>query len=273
MTIYYAFTYPFTYTELQNYLEKLDKKFEKRIVDVKQLIKIISQLPRETGCKKKEFQRKEEAEEELELQKTGENILVVESSSSDDTSNSSSDETPTELIENAINSQFSEQSSSCLDKIIENPQQEFVVDNIQDLDVNEECETESYEIQQIVEPKNEIYYHRELLICSVEGRRVDLLTISSFHGIQEEREERLATLFPETDKLRCNTFENKKVFIQYFLGQKNLINFLFFFKDNFRILTSTSRRNTSQFCFKWFYQFIAGQEECRCSDITKNVCF
>lgn len=206
--IYYAFTYPFTYTELQNYLEKLDKKFEKRIIDVKQLIKIISQLPKdikqEIG-KKKETQRKEEL-------KTGENILVVESSSSDDTSNSSSDETQPEYIENLINSQTSEQSS-CLDKLIENPK-ENVVENIQDLVGGvdeEECETESYEINQIVDPLNEIYYHRELLICSVEGRRVDLLTISSFHGIQEEQEERLSTLFPETDKMRCQTFENKKV--------------------------------------------------------------
>lgn len=196
---------------MQNYLEKLDKKFEKRIVDVKQLIKIISQLPKDSKLeigKKKEPPRKEEL-------KTGENILVVESSSSDDTSNSSSDETPPEYIENAINSQSSEQSS-CLDKIIIETPQEIVVENIQDLDINEEFETESYEISQIVDPLNEIYYHRELLICSVEGRRVDLLTISSFHGIQEEQEERLSTLFPETDKMRCQTFENKKVcFIEF----------------------------------------------------------
>lgn len=162
--------------------------------------------------------KKESRKEEL---KTGENILVVECSSSDDTSNSSSDETPPEYIENAIISTQSPEQSSCLDQIIENPQE--IVDNIQDLDINEECDTKSYEINQIVDPINEIYYHRELLICSVEGRRVDLLTISSFHGIQEEQEERLATLFPETEKQRCQTFENKKVFFSIFF-----VDFLIF---------------------------------------------
>lgn len=208
MIIYYAFTYPFTYTELQNYLEKLDKKFEKRIIDVKQLIKIISQLPKDI---KQEIGKKKETEKKEEL-KTGENILVVECSSSDDTSNSSSDETQPEFNENLINLKTPEQIS-CLDNLIVNPQ-ENIIENIQDLvggSVEDDVETESYEINQIVDPLNEIYYHRELLICSVEGRRVDLLTISSFHGIQEEQEERLLTLFPETDKIRCQTFENKKV--------------------------------------------------------------
>lgn len=57
----------------------------------------------------------------------------------------------------------------------------------------------------------EIYYHRELLTDSVEGRRVDLLTISSYHGIQLEREPRLNGLFPDMRTVRCNTFKNKKV--------------------------------------------------------------
>lgn len=183
---------------MQNYLEKLDKKFEKRIIDVKQLIKIISQLPKDI---KQEIGKKKETQKKEEL-KTGENILVVECSSSDDTSNSSSDETQPEFNENLINLKTPEQIS-CLDNLIVNPQ-ENIIENIQDLvggSVEDDVETESYEINQIVDPLNEIYYHRELLICSVEGRRVDLLTITSFHGIQEEQEERLLTLFPETDKI------------------------------------------------------------------------
>lgn len=61
------------------------------------------------------------------------------------------------------------------------------------------------------ELETEIYYHRELLTYSVEGRRVDLLTVSAYNGIQLEREPRLAGLFPDKRTVRCNTFKNKKV--------------------------------------------------------------
>jgi hypothetical protein len=41
-----------------------------------------------------------------------------------------------------------------------------------------------------------IYYHRELLIRSRDGRRVDLVTITSVDGRSEDREELLPGLFP-----------------------------------------------------------------------------
>lgn len=62
-----------------------------------------------------------------------------------------------------------------------------------------------------LEIENDIYYRRELLINSVEGRRIDLLTISSFHNIQKEREFHFADLFPEANAIRCHKFESKKV--------------------------------------------------------------
>lgn len=58
---------------------------------------------------------------------------------------------------------------------------------------------------------NNVYYHRELLINSVEGRRIDLLTISSFHGIQHETEPRLSNLFPNENEERSHLFKDKKV--------------------------------------------------------------
>lgn len=58
---------------------------------------------------------------------------------------------------------------------------------------------------------SEIYYYRELLTTSVEHRRIDLITISSYHGIREEREERLDGLFPEKLRHRCHTFKDKKI--------------------------------------------------------------
>ena len=51
-----------------------------------------------------------------------------------------------------------------------------------------------------------IYYRRDLLIKSVEGRRIDLLTISSFNQDSGSCEERVHdSLFPETraDRLTC----------------------------------------------------------------------
>ncbi|XP_068631106.1 cytosolic carboxypeptidase-like protein 5 isoform X2 [Battus philenor] len=57
---------------------------------------------------------------------------------------------------------------------------------------------------------DDIYYWRECLIYSLEGRRVDLLTITSHHGITSEREERLKNLFPDNQD-RPFKFQNKKV--------------------------------------------------------------
>lgn len=58
---------------------------------------------------------------------------------------------------------------------------------------------------------DDIYYHRELLCYSYENRRVDLLTISSYHNISSVREPRLPNLFPDLSVPRPYKFENKKV--------------------------------------------------------------
>lgn len=59
--------------------------------------------------------------------------------------------------------------------------------------------------------ENDIYYRRELLINSLEGRRIDLLTISSFHNICNACESRMDDMFPDQIAKRCQKFENKKV--------------------------------------------------------------
>ncbi|XP_066563188.1 cytosolic carboxypeptidase-like protein 5 isoform X2 [Amia ocellicauda] len=61
-------------------------------------------------------------------------------------------------------------------------------------------------------PVDSIYYHRELLCHSLDGHRVDLLTISSCHGMMEEREPRLEKLFPDNCTPRPYRFKGKKVF-------------------------------------------------------------
>lgn len=67
-----------------------------------------------------------------------------------------------------------------------------------------------------------IYYHRDLLCHSVEGRRVDLLTVSSHHGITEEEDCRLEGLFPDQSMQRAKKFTGKKVGSEGFVA--SLIN-------------------------------------------------
>ncbi|XP_076766180.1 cytosolic carboxypeptidase-like protein 5 isoform X2 [Xylocopa sonorina] len=58
---------------------------------------------------------------------------------------------------------------------------------------------------------DDVYYQRECAIKSLEGRRLDLITISSFHNISTEREDRLNNMFPERNEERPFKFWNKKV--------------------------------------------------------------
>lgn len=62
-------------------------------------------------------------------------------------------------------------------------------------------------------PKDRIYYHRELLCHSPDKLRIDLVTVSSCHGISSETEPRFDhNLFPEKDVQRCRKFHGKRVF-------------------------------------------------------------
>lgn len=60
-------------------------------------------------------------------------------------------------------------------------------------------------------PPNSIYYCRELLCHSLKGNRVELLTITSFKGLTEDREPQFPHLFPDDNKPRCHVFCGKKV--------------------------------------------------------------
>ncbi len=57
---------------------------------------------------------------------------------------------------------------------------------------------------------------RELVCHSLEGRRVDLITISSYHGFESKREPRLDRLFLDTATERAHTFTGKKVCFSLF---------------------------------------------------------
>ncbi|XP_071449217.1 cytosolic carboxypeptidase-like protein 5 [Hetaerina americana] len=58
---------------------------------------------------------------------------------------------------------------------------------------------------------DDIYYYRECVCNSLDGRNVDLITITSTWGISKERECRLKNLFPNTSIPRPHQFPNKQV--------------------------------------------------------------
>lgn len=59
--------------------------------------------------------------------------------------------------------------------------------------------------------KDDIYYTRECVCNTLEGRRVDLITITSYHNVSAEREVRLKNLFPDDNIPRPFRFVGKKV--------------------------------------------------------------
>lgn len=75
---------------------------------------------------------------------------------------------------------------------------------------------------------DDIYYHRECAIKSLEGRRMDLITISSFHNISTEREDRLNNMFPERNEERPFKFYDKKVYKLYEIYTKLYIIYINF---------------------------------------------
>ena len=72
---------------------------------------------------------------------------------------------------------------------------------------------------------DDIYYHRECVVKSLEGRRLEMLTISSYQNISMEREDRLKDLFPEKEEERPFKFRNKKVANKIKIKQSFLYSF------------------------------------------------
>lgn len=138
---YYAFTFPFTYTELQHKLTNYDLTYRKTPTELDYIVRRLNNIDRNANI---ESAREQQNEEQVTECSNENSIVALEQSSMSDI-------------------------------------------------------------------ENEIYYHRELLINSVEGRRIDLLTITSFANITPEREYRFNDLFPERQTPRCHTFKGKKV--------------------------------------------------------------
>lgn len=155
---FYAFTFPYTYKEQQDYLSRLDRRFRKRMFDV----------------------QKKSLEENI--------CLFVDSEDLDGITLPPSTPIPGLLNLAPVNASLLYRRDSLGGESCSSNPELLTADDLY----------------------NEIYYCRELLTYSVEQRRIDLITITSYHGISAEREKRLSGLFPENLRHRCHTFKNKK---------------------------------------------------------------
>ncbi|XP_072263416.1 cytosolic carboxypeptidase-like protein 5 isoform X1 [Pyxicephalus adspersus] len=102
-------------------------------------------------------------------------------------------------------------------------------------------------------PQDSIYYHRELLCHSLDGLRVDLLTVSSCHGMTEEREPRLDKLFLDRSNPRPYRFTGKRVF---FLSSR-----------------VHPGETPSSFVFNGFLEFILRQDDPRAAMLRRMFVF
>lgn len=195
---FYAFTFPFTYTEHLNALETYERKYgkdydeldlivkelnlpykEKIVIDMNQTVNNCSD-----DCDQEKAQFSPTSDDahdgSFAMQDKFENIALSGKGPSSSIDENTSDSM--QQLSSLVNNVKIEKTPDLLPKVL----------NTEDV-------------------KNDIYFYRELLVNSVEQRRVDLLTISSFEGIEEEREERIKNLFPDLATPRCHKFKNKKI--------------------------------------------------------------
>lgn len=205
---FYAFTFPYTYTEHLRTMENYDRKYKKSFEEVESLIKEIRNPGREkividihqtvnkfsshdNGSQQQLLNQdlsltsiSEDAHDGLFLQEKFEKILLNARSFHTSLDSENTSDSMQQLSSLVHNSMKIEKTSECTGTIIK---------------------------PSLDELKNEIYYHRELVVNSVENRRIDLITITSFEGIADEREDRMKNLFVDYSMPRCHNFKNKKI--------------------------------------------------------------
>lgn len=171
---FYAFTFPFTYTDCQNQLNEFDIEFQKTDEELAYIVKRLSarHVPLRSPISSP-------VQSPIQSPTTDQSITTVVVNSNDDNGNC------------ATTSMAKLNKWHCKKRILE-----LRAKTLSDLE-------------------SDIYYHRELLIESLEGRKVELLTITSFHGIQLGREQIMPNLFPENK--RCHSFiKSKKVGVRHY---------------------------------------------------------
>lgn len=197
---FYAFTFPYTYTEHLRTMENYDRKYKKSIEEVETLIKEI----RNPGREKIVIDIHQGSQQLLNPQDLS---LTSISEDAHDGDGLFLQEKFENIILNVKNFHSSYEGENTSDSM---QQLSSLVHNSMKIEKTPECSATIIK-PSIEELKNEIYYHRELVVNSVEQRRIDLITITSFEGIEDEREERIKNLFPDYSTPRCHNFKNKKI--------------------------------------------------------------
>lgn len=202
---FYAFTFPFTYTELMDTLESYDRKHEKSPEELEITIRELNG-PRKD---KLVINMSESVNRDFTIDDDG-----IPDSNKEMLDEDANAEVPTR---DYVKEMFRARSSHVIDDNTSESMQQLsnLVNNVK-IERMATPETMLAYIAQDIrsrldEVKDDIYYYRELLINSYEQRRVDIVTITSFHGIEDKREERLKNLFPDHSKPRCHTFKDKKI--------------------------------------------------------------
>ena len=196
---FYAFTYPFTYTEQIDLLEVYEKKFGKSQDELEITVRELNGPRRdklvinmnqdfiEDESNVEDFKEILDVTEDTNAEvPTQERKLLHASKDIDDNTSESMQQ-----LSSLVKSSKLEENARPHDTVLS-----FIAQDIR---------------SRIDEVREEIYYYRELLINSYEERRIDLITITSFNGIENKREERLKNLFPDHSKPRCHTFKDKKI--------------------------------------------------------------
>lgn len=230
--VFYAFTFPYTYTEQQDQLILYDERYGKDCIEVERIIK---EIQANTSKKVSKNDSTVKTTEPTEVCKTTETRLEEQLFSGANPAQktieiySCDSQTSVTCSLEYLRNNFEIKSTEDILKTSENvmavdentsesmQQITSLVNNVrielqQKVSADGETNLTGNKIEKPpLDWNDEIYYHRELLIRSYEGRRVDLLTISSFHGITDKREERIQSLFPEFLTPRCHAFKDKKV--------------------------------------------------------------
>lgn len=212
---FYAFTFPFTYTEQLDALESYDKRFEKSAEELEIIIRELKG-PRKD---KLVININENVNQDFSQDfNQDEQILELNKELLDVVTEDANSEVPTR--DHAAREFFRTKGSTTSSTFDENTSESMqqlshLVNNVK-IEKMASPETILAYIAQDVrsrvdEVRDDIYYYRELLINSYEQRRIDLVTITNFHGIEDKREERMKNLFPDYSKPRCHTFKDKKI--------------------------------------------------------------
>ncbi|XP_058464869.1 uncharacterized protein LOC131438701 isoform X2 [Malaya genurostris] len=243
---YYAFTFPFTYNELLEQLGNFDKRFGRHPFELHQIASEISQKYESTtvagpvevvvpptgqcGLSAKKGKLNKASISERCSPEAFDDTARDGSSAEDAMQPKVNEPTPgyASNIGSNLTSGLDQASSMSIDDNTSESMQHItnLVKGVKiELKPQQPSKTRFPTFQQVLhtptlddegkvtnlDVRDDIYYYRELLTHSVERRRVELLTITSFHGIQTAREERLRNLFPDEKTPRCHTFKNKKI--------------------------------------------------------------